>query len=95
MQNVKVKNMRSVGSNKEVTNQFIIETDEGLYFQSYDSVIAFRAFPFSQENVYLDVKMWDYSVTTGKYRNIFLHEDINETRRKIADGTYKLADLNA
>ena len=33
---------------------------------------------------------WDYSVTTGKYRNQFLGEGIKETREKIANGTYKI-----
>ena len=42
----------------------------------------------------LDERYWDYSVTTGKYRNQFLNEGIAETRSKIESGEYMLADLN-
>ena len=35
------------------------------------------------------------SNTTGKYRNIFLDENINETKKKIKSGEYKLVDLNS
>jgi hypothetical protein len=44
--------------------------------------------------IYLDEKYWDYSVTTGKYRNIFLNETKKETEKKIANGTYELTNLN-
>lgn len=40
---IKVKNMKSSNGN-DVPNQFIVETDEGEYFWSYRSVIAFRPF---------------------------------------------------
>lgn len=73
-------------------------------FQSYQSVIAERIFwrkediqgiPGAKEvEVTLDEKYWDYSTTTGKYRNQFLGEGIEDTRKKIASGEYKLADLN-
>jgi len=44
--------------------------------------------------IYLDKYSWDYSVTTGKYRNEFLGEGIAETRKKIASGEYILTNLN-
>ena len=73
-----------------VPNQFII-TDKGdEYFQSYKSIIAKR----SKGKIYLDDYYWDYSVTTGKYRNEFLGEGIAETRKKIASGEYILTNLN-
>lgn len=87
---VKVENMLS-HAGREVPNQFIIRTDKGTYFQSYDSVIAYQ--PHGGQTV-LDVNMWDYSVTTGKYRNKFLGENTAETRQKISNGTYAVADLN-
>ena len=43
--------------------------------------------------IYLDENYWDYSVTTGKYRNIFLNETKKETEKKIANGTYELNKL--
>ena len=86
----KVENMRSPNG-REVPNQFEIQTDEGLYFQSYRSMIAFK--PLSGPTQ-LDRDKWDYSVTTGKYRNQFLGEKKAETERKIKSGEYVLADLN-
>jgi hypothetical protein len=87
---VSVINMDSSRGNT-VPNQFIITTPEGRYFQSYSSVIAFRA---NDGKITLDESKWDYSTTTGKYRNQFLNEGIAETREKIASGEYQLANLN-
>jgi hypothetical protein len=88
---IKVKQMTSNRSGGPVANQFIIYTSEGEYFQSYDSVIAFKD---NEGNVTLDDYTWDYSRTTGKYRNEFLGEYIADTRDKIESGKYKLANLN-
>lgn len=74
-----------------VANQFIITTSDGEYFQSYQTVIAFRD---NTGKVTLDKNNWDYSRTTGKYRNAFLREGIADTRKKIKSGEYALADLN-
>ena len=38
----KVRQMTSNSSGRPIANQFIIYTKEGTYFQSYQSVIAFR-----------------------------------------------------
>ena len=47
-----------------------------------------------KDRVFLDEYYWDYSRTTGKYRNQFLGEYIDETRSKIKSGEYKLKNLN-
>lgn len=86
---VKVKNMQSKNGN-DVPNQFIIETEQGVYFQSYNSIIALN----TGNVVYLDKNYWDYSRTTSKYRSLFLNETTQETRRKIENGMYILTDLN-
>ncbi len=86
----KVFNMKS-NKGRNVPNQFLITTNEGFYFQSYQTTIAFRD---NKNQVYLDYNDWDYSVTTGRYRNQFLNEGIAETRRKIKEGIYILKDLN-
>ena len=86
---MKVENMTSSQGNK-VANQFLITDNGNEYFQSYRSMIAKK----SQGKIYLDEYYWDYSVTTGKYRNEFLGEGIAETRKKIASGEYILTDLN-
>ena len=86
----KVQNMQSPNGN-DVPNQFEIFTDEGVYFQSYSTLIAFK--PYGGK-VTLDRASWDYSRTTAKYRNLFLRETKKETERKIKSGEYLLADLN-
>ena len=87
---IKVENMLG-SSDREVANQFRIFSDDGVYFQSYASVIAFKP---HKGKIQLDEDKWDYSKTTGKYRNIFLRETKKETERKIAEGIYELVDLN-
>jgi len=116
MLKVKVSNMEG-GNGNPVPNQFIITTDTEEYFQSYQSVIAYRPFdpksvhveffakyPDAEKSidagiqilpsVYLDCNKWDYSVTTGRYRNQFLGETKKETQAKIDSGEYALVDLN-
>lgn len=89
---MKVQNMLSPRTGNAVANQFEIYDDQGnKWFQSYSAMIAKRT---KTGKIYLDKRYWDYSVTTGKYRNKFLRESIAETRDKIASGEYKLVDLN-
>lgn len=90
LKGIKVKNMTSDNSYREVPNQFIINTPTATIFQSYNTIIAVK----QDGKVYLDRNSWDYSTTTGKYRNKFLGEGIAETRRKIKEGRYILTDLN-
>lgn len=92
MYKIKVENMVSRNGNK-VPNQFEIVTDLGIYFQSYKTVIAFKPYKAGSP-IRLDKNRWDYSVTTSRYRNIFLNETTKETERKIKSGEYVLVDLN-
>ena len=48
----------------------------------------------NEGKVYLDINYWDYSTTTGKYRNIFLNENKSLTQKKINSNVYSLVDLN-
>lgn len=100
---MKVKQMTN-NNGDAVKNQFIM-TEEGrgalgnftrrLTFQSYDSVIAIKTFwPDGTLKVEIDINKWDYSKTTGKYRNLFLGEDKATTQKKINLGVYELVDLN-
>jgi len=87
----KVENITSSRGNK-VANQFIFTDEIGnRYFQSYNSVIVKKD---PSDKTYLDQKYWNYSNTTGKYRNIFLGETIKDTKAKIKSGEYILTDLN-
>ena len=102
---MKVTNMISNKGNP-VANQFILTGKETHMvngesverytevFQSYKSIIAKRYYMVNKWFTELDNHYWDYSATTGKYRNQFLGEGIAETRKKIASGEYILADLN-
>lgn len=85
-----VQNMTSHKGN-DVPNQFEIITPEGRYFQSYQSIIAFIG---NNGKVKIDAKYWDYSVTTGKYRNLFLGEKRKVTERKMKSGEYEVTNLN-
>ena len=87
---MRVENMTG-RTGKPVANQFKMHNEKGTYFQSYDTVIAFRPFTGKIE---IDRNKWDYSVSTGKYRNEFLGESKKETEKKIKSGEYILADLN-
>lgn len=97
---MKVSNFLS-NSGKSVANQFIV-TDNDVhgnivsYFKSYESTIVKIIHDQWGGNaeVYLDKTYWDYSNTTGTYRNMFLGETKNETQKKINSGVYKLINLN-
>jgi hypothetical protein len=86
---MKVHNLRSSKGNI-IANQFEIRTETAVYFQSYRSIIV----KVEGGKTYLDPVYWDYSRTTGKYRNIFLSESKKETEQKIKKGIYILIDLN-
>lgn len=105
---MKVQNMVSAKGNS-IPNQFIITgipseiKQEGNptvvhmeQFQSYDSMIV-RIYHYDDgvKKVFLDKHFWDYSLTTGKYRNQFLGETKKETQAKIDSGEYQLIDLNS
>ena len=64
-------------------NQFEVYTDEGVYFQSYDSVVAFK--PNNSEEKIRVGADWDYSRTTMKYVGQFLGQNTAKTRRGIKD----------
>jgi len=68
-------------------NQFILRDDEGNeYFQSYDSIIV----KIDTNGKVTLGENWDYSKTTGKYRNLYLGEYKKETQKKIDSGEYEL-----
>ena len=89
---MKVQNMTSNRNGRKVANQFEITDGDFMYFQSYDSIIA-KHNTWTGETI-LDENYWDYSNTTGKYRNQFLGETKKETQKKIDSGEYTLVNLN-
>jgi len=90
-----IQNMQS-NNGTTVANQFEIYSEYGKLFISYNSIIAIK-FNCDVKNNKLKNKVilgknYDYSRTTGKYRNIFLGETLKETRDKIDNGTYIYAE---
>ena len=88
---ITVKPMDTRGGNPTIY-QYIINDGKGNeFFQSYSTVIARSDVA---GNITLDENHWNYSRTTGQYRNQFLNEGIDDTRSKIDSGVYALANLN-
>ena len=87
MEIVSVSNVQNY-KGRSVPNQFIIEGKDFILFQSYDSPVAMK----KDGKVYI-FKDWDYSTTTGKYRNMFLGESKKETFRKLKTGEYIAVDF--
>lgn len=69
---MRVTNMTSPRSGREVANQFIISYGRKIAFQSYNSKIVDIDKEEKTITVYRD---WDYSTTTGKYRNQFMEDE--------------------
>ena len=75
-----VTNMNSPRTGKPVANQFIITDGDTTVFQSYASTIA--TIDRKEHTITLG-EDWDYSVTTGKYRNLFFEgEGFSHLRTK-------------
>lgn len=91
---MKVSNITN-NRNNIVANQFIIETDNATYFQSYKSIIVKIEDNGSlPDKITLDPVYWNYSRTTSKHRSSFLNESTKETEKKIKEGVYILENLN-
>ena len=86
-----IKNIKVYNINKR-PNQFVIVTPDADYFQSYKSIIAMK--DNKTGRIFLDKHFWNFSTTTGKYRNIFLNENKKLTMDKIENNTYSLINLN-
>ena len=69
---MKVKNMKNINGNK-VANQFVIMDDKHntITFQSYDSEIICIDYHNNTITIFPE---YDYSMTTSKYRNKFMHD---------------------
>ena len=87
----KIENMTNSNGN-ETPNQFIITTPDYVVFQSYSSIIAVQH--RRTMKIVLDRQKWDYSITTGKYRNQFTGLDKKQTIKAIESGEIELSDLN-
>ena len=94
VKNMRVENIVSNNGNK-IANQFIITGNGQLTFQSYESTIV--VIDYETKEVFIGDD-YDYSMTTGKYRNIFFRDyapydlnglkDLATLRKAIKDGKY-------
>ena len=89
---IKVENMHHLKTGRSTPNQFIITTQDGRYYQSYDKIIAFK--PYNRETrTQLDRKYWIKSATTTKYLTLFLGESKDEILNNINCHAYELTNL--
>ena len=86
---MKVTNLMSSNGNK-VPNQFVIETDNKIYFQSYNSIIA----EIVGSNIYVDPVYYNYSKTTSKYLYRFLNLNKKEIESYLKSGKIQFKNLN-
>lgn len=86
---VKVEPMKGNTGNA-VANQYIINNNGRVSFQSYDSIIA----TIIDGEIFLDSMFWNYSRTTSKYLNKFLEMSGAEVKKAINKGSILFADLN-
>lgn len=95
--NVKVSNIVSPSSNREVPNQFRIDVGDKTFFQSYRTIIAM----VKDRKLTLDIKALDYSRTTSKWLYEFMRDmgfgyiaDRKSVLKGIKEGEIATADLN-
>lgn len=83
----KVRNLTSPRSYRPVANQYDLEMDNGIAFQSYDSLIAVRM------NGYLYLTDYhDYSNTTSKYATEWTGYTTKERREGLKSGKFILIE---
>ena len=84
---LKVQNLASPRSGRDVPNQFELVCENGIAFQSYDSLIAVRM------NGYLYLTSdHDYSNTTSKYATEWTGYTTKERREGLKTGKFILIE---
>lgn len=73
---MRVRNMVSDRSGREVANQFILWGDSKMIFQSYQSIVCVIDFTKEGAEKVTLGRDWDYSNTTMKYLNKFLRDEL-------------------
>lgn len=88
---MKVRNMTSNNTGREIANQFIIEHEGKVYFQSYQTIIAVK----EAGKITIDTNAENYSRTTSKYLYQFLNTDKKSLLQAVKAGRIIRANLNA
>jgi hypothetical protein len=85
-------------SGNTVPNQTILSDMTGKTFVSYGSKIVYQSKTKGSDGLPLEIIVdetyWDYSRTTGKYRNEFMNMGVQEVRNHIKNGRIKVGNLN-
>ena len=85
-------------SGNVVPNQVILSDMTGRTFVSYGSKIVYQSKDRASDGLPLEIIVdedyWDYSRTTGKYRNEFMNMGVQDVRKYIKEGRIKLGNLN-
>jgi len=85
-------------SGNAVPNQTILSDMTGRTFVSYGSKIVYQSKDRASDGLPLEIivdeNYWDYSRTTGKYRNEFMNMGVQDVRDYIKEGRIKLGNLN-
>lgn len=88
---MKVYNMTSGKTGREIANQFVIAHEGKVYFQSYDTIVAMK----EAGKITIDTNAENYSRTTSKYLYQFLNTDKKNLLQDVKDGRIIRANLNA
>lgn len=88
---MKVRNVTSNSTGREIANQFIIEHEGKVYFQSYATIIAMK----EAGKITIDTSAENYSRTTSKYLYQFLDTDRKSMLQDVKAGRIVRANLNA
>ena len=83
---IKVCNLCSPSSGREIANQFEITTNKGDIFQSYRSLCA-----LSSNGFYINERYYKYSPTTTKYMAVFFNcDNAKELHSRVKSGNIKV-----
>ena len=88
---MKVYNMTSNSTGRKIANQFIIEDNGKVYFQSYQTIIAMK----QAGKITIDTNAENYSKTTSKYLYQFLNTNRKSLLQDVKAGHIVRANLNA
>ena len=85
-------------SGNVVPNQAILSDMTGKTFVSYGSKIVYQSKDRASDGLPLEIivdeNYWDYSRTTGKYRNEFMNMGVQDVRDHIKEGRIQVGNLN-
>ena len=85
-------------SGNVVPNQTILSDMTGKTFVSYGSKIVYQSKDRASDGLPLEIivdeNYWDYSRTTGKYRNEFMNMGVQDVRDHIKEGRIQVGHLN-